>query len=343
MSDNSKTPRQAAVELIKSLKEGLKEKDLNPQEAVKELAKAIRSEIASYEAQLVAMQKRENEVKKCEDSASLCKSCSTPFESPVMALLARPHGTCSKCQEMKKSEGLTKSVFDVLKGKNQLPHPAKTPSMSNMPNPGKDGLLPQTGGLAKEALSHTAPNPMPTHNSKKPPVAQAPALKPDGVPGAKAGMAPAAPKPPAAPGAKGATFGKSDWVTPVAPLTPKQRQNEKDQYKDKDAVCPDCGAHEDCLCTDTNKPKPSSKQVKKEEMDKASLNPAAPKPHLGGKDLNSQAMTSDAFKAHKSPAMAHAAHLGWKPPTMEEHAARADSYSDFTPPGNFKSEDGKKE
>jgi hypothetical protein len=87
------------------------------------------------------------------------------------------------------------------------------------------------GQLKKDTLSATSPVAKPSGLNVKPPVATAPALKPEGVPGAKAGMAPGTPKPPSAPGAAKPTFGKADelekgFVKPVREGTKVQQQKQ---------------------------------------------------------------------------------------------------------------------
>lgn len=168
-----------------------------------------------------------------------------------------------------KSE-LNKSVFNLL-GKQAMPNPGKTPSIipgqpeapqlaqsepmidcSNENNPEKREVdkhpnskaklptdkkakkipAPGSGGqLKKEVMSPTAPMPKASGLNMKPPKATTEALKPSGVPGAKAGTAPGAPPPPTAPGATKPTFGKADelekgFVKPVREGTKVQQQKE---------------------------------------------------------------------------------------------------------------------
>lgn len=332
------------------------------------LRKATIERIDAVKAELQKMTKAE-----AEGAAALQKNIgSLPSETPSKAQIAdgNPHK-------------MVKTVFDVMKkekgDKGVLPGDK---AQKVVEAEGSGGDVTKGKKLSKEALAASPP--------------KAPALKPAGIPGAKAGAAPSAPKPPQAPGAASTTHkmelpqtaekANGGKITKKMEL-PQTAEKANGGKISKDEMvagtgkskCPSCGKSGGKVttgehgtkmvtrcdaCSKTKKmelpqtpekanggkitkkmelPQTAEKanggQMKKDEMmAKGALHPSpvfAVRPRLGGKDMASQHMTSHAAMTAHTPSAAVQAAKAPAMPSAADHAARANSFADFMPPGKF--------
>jgi ssDNA-binding Zn-finger/Zn-ribbon topoisomerase 1 len=195
MASDTKNPVEAARELVKAL--GAKIDDLKksestftPADVVSELNKAMGSRIDAFKAELAKMEKAE-----ADGKAALRKNIGNlPSDTPSGSQIA--DGDANRATPMPRSVFQMMRKAAIFESTHQADGYAKG---AKAPKAGKEvGDDEGSGGQVKKGKSFgkaALPMSMP----------KLPALKPSGVPGAKAGEAPKAPSAPKAPGGTGPT------------------------------------------------------------------------------------------------------------------------------------------
>lgn len=240
--DGMKTAREAAIELVKSLRADLELRKADtitinehePKQVAAAIGVAIREQIAAYEAELVKMRKAET----CKSLHGIPSSTPSTKESildkakPAPEVVSRaknitadalkvagfqseqpnpskPRFTAADLKEAKAKINVQKT--EVFIDKKNASDSERRYKVVGQPESAKGPLDKKplkvksegSGGELKKEDMPASKSPVAPTTSKPKLSPKAPALKPAGVPGMKSGSAPKAPAPPGAPGQSG--------------------------------------------------------------------------------------------------------------------------------------------
>jgi len=305
-----------------------KKSELDALDFAQALSKAVVEKIAGVREQLEKMERLE-----AAGNEDLAKGLKSKGVKKNIGSL--PSNTPSNKQiadgDPNKSHPMPKSVFDIMnKGEGKFLPWAKG---TKKPKVGKEVEAEGSGGsdttkpgpsLQKDALPVAKPPKMP-------------ALKPAGVPGAKAGDAPKAPKAPGAPGQTGSTMkmelpqspekaGGGDMASGSVPAMPKQAGGTTDAEMEKEEMSPEeTNIAEESSAEETHMGKDELPQTPEKAIggqESSGSIPAMPKQAGGATDAE---MKKNALPPnHASPVFAvHASVFGNKAAPGDPHGGKS--------------------